>query len=394
MVYKLAGDMDCLIIGCGLTGSVIARYLAEDLGKKVVILERRNHIAGNMYDYVDEHGILVHKYGPHTFHTTKQPLYDYVCRYGDWDPYYLTCLAQINGIFTPSPFNFQTIDDFFSAKQAQLIKYRLTQAYPDEANVTIVELLEHNDDVIREYANFLFEKDYKLYTAKQWGISPSDIDISVLKRVPVRLSYKREYFTDPYQVMPRISYTTFFKTLLDHQNIKVELGIDALTHLQVTFTGNELLLDGIPIKIPVVNTGALDELFGGFEEPLPYRSLRFDWKYAEISSFQDAPVVAYPEAEGFTRITEYKKLPIQDVHGTTYAVEYPLPYQVNKTTEPYYPVLTAESQKHYTIFKNKAKAINNLYCCGRLADYKYYNMDQALERALEVCQIISANCYQ
>ncbi len=388
MDFKQRHNIDCLVIGCGLSGSVIARYLAEELGKKVVIWERRNHIAGNMYDYVDEHGILVHKYGPHTFHTNEKSLYDYMCRFGEWDDFRLTCMAQIDGKFTPTPFNFQTIDDFYSSEYAQNLKNELLTAYPNQEKATIVELMKHSQPDIRAYAMFLFEKDYSLYTAKQWGVSPSKIDISVLNRVPVLFSYKTGYFDDRYQVMPRISYTNFFKNLIDHPNIFVELGIEALDHISMSSSEDTLLIDGRPLNIPVIYTGALDELFAQMGA-LPYRSLCFEWRYEDIDSFQDAPVVAYPQAERYTRITEYKKLPNQNVRGTSYAVEYPLTYRAGEGAEPYYPLLTEESLRIYREFKKKAEKVKNLIFCGRLADFKYYNMDQALDRALKVCSKIS-----
>lgn len=375
---------DCLVVGCGLSGSVIARFLAEELGKCVIIMERREHIAGNMYDYIDKHGILVHKYGPHTFHTEDKRLYDYICRFGAWQPYRLTCMALIDGIFTPSPFNFQTIDDFYPAEHAGHLKNKLSEAFPSRGKATIVELLAHPDQDICQYARFLFEKDYSLYTAKQWGVSPAEIDPSVLMRVPVYFSYELGYFDDPIQVMPKISYTRFFEKLLDHPNIKVMLGVEALEHLSLNASENELMLDGKKTDALIVYTGALDELFDR-RGALPYRSLRFDWRHENIDSFQPAPVVAYPQAEGFTRITEYKKLPVQKVPGTTYAIEYPLPYNADCKTEPYYPVLTKESQALYQEYRDKADKVNNLICCGRLGDFQYYNMDRTLQRALEIC---------
>ena len=195
--------------------------------------------------------------------------------------------------------------------------------------------------------------------------------------------FARSKNADPYQVMPVNSFTAFFERLLDHQNIKVELGIEALEHLSIQ--GDTLMLDGEKTSIPVVYTGALDELFDGAYGKLPYRSLRFEWKYGDTDSLQDAPVVAYPQVEGYTRITEYKKLPVQDKPGTSYAVEYPLPYHEGAEMEPYYPVLTEDSQKQYAQYKRLADQIANLIYCGRLADFKYYNMDQALEWALHVC---------
>ena len=373
--------MKCLVIGCGLTGSVIARQLAER-GTQVEIWERRDHIGGNMYDYIDEHGFLVHQYGPHAFHTTKKELLDYISRFEQWQDYRLTCGAVWDGKYTPTPFNFTTIDTFYPRAQAEGLKEKLKKAFSGRETATVVEVLEHPDPEIRSYAEYLFENDYAPYTAKQWGIAPSEIDPSVLKRVPLRFSYGEGYFDDEYQVMPVHSYTTFFENLLDHPNIEVKLGVEALDHLKVK--EDRLWVDGQAVNTPVVYTGALDELFGCVYGKLPYRSLRFEWKYMEQGSLQQAPIVAYPQEAGYTRITEYKKLPVQDRPGSSYAVEYPLPYREGEKMEPYYPVLTAESQEQYAKYAALAKRIPNLIPCGRLADFKYYNMDQALERALNI----------
>ena len=378
-------NMDYLVIGCGLSGAVVARHLAER-GRQVTIWERRDHIGGNMYDYVDEHGFLVQKYGPHTFHTKKKELYDYMCRFGRWQDYKLTCGAAWGGKYTPTPFNFTTIDTFYPAEKAELLKEKLKKAFSGRDTATVVEVLAHPDEDIRGYAEFLFQNDYAPYTAKQWGVSPSEIDPSVLKRVPLRFSYEEGYFDDPYQVMPEQSFTHFFQNLLDHPNIHIELGVEALDHIQIR--NDRIFLDGVPLEIPVVYTGALDELFGGIYGRLPYRSLRFEWKYEEKDSLQDAPVVAYPQEAGYTRITEYKKLPVQTGTGTSYALEYPLTYQEGTQQEPYYPVLTEQSQQQYEQYRRAAEAVPNLICCGRLADFKYYNMDQALEQALRAFENI------
>ncbi len=378
-------EIDVLVVGCGLSGAAVARVLAEK-EKKVKIIERRNHIAGNMYDYVDEHGILVHKYGPHTFHTTEKKLFDFIDKYGDWVDFKLTCGAEINGVCTPTPFNFTTVDDFFSTAKAQQIKDHLLKAFPGKKTVPVLEMINCEDSIVSDYAMFLFENDYSLYTAKQWGVPASQIDPSVLKRVPIRLNYDVGYFDDEFQVMPRISYTEFFKSLLNHKNIECVLNTEALEYLKVC--DEELYFNGEKITVPVVYTGALDELFELEYGQLPYRSLRFDWKYEEIDSKQNMPVVAYPQADGFTRIVEYKKLPVQNVKGTTYEVEYSIPYKSGEKNEPYYPVLTEQSLEQYTKYLNKASKIPNLYICGRLADFKYYNMDQALNRALQVADSI------
>lgn len=378
--------MRCLVVGCGLTGTVVARELAER-GAQVEIWERRRHIGGNMYDYVDAHGFLVQKYGPHAFHTAKKELFEYICRFEQWQEYRLACGAVWDGRYTPTPFNFTTIDTFYQPEEAAQLKEKLGEAFAGRETATVVEVLEHPDPKVRGYAAYLFEKDYAPYTAKQWGISPGEIDPSVLKRVPLRFSYGEGYFDDVYQVMPCHSYTRFFEKLLDHPNISVRLGVEALEHLAVR--EDRLWIDGQAAEHPVVYTGALDELFGCRYGKLPYRSLRFEWRYTEEDSVQAAPVVAYPQAADYTRITEFKKLPVQDRQGSSYAVEYPLPYREGMEAEPYYPVLTRGSQEQYAQYEALANRIPFLTCCGRLADFKYYNMDQALERALAVSKILN-----
>lgn len=376
---------DVLIIGAGLSGAVIARSLAEK-GMRVSILEKRNHIAGNMYDYYDDHGFLVQKYGPHTFHTKEKALFDYMCQFEEWQEYKLTCGAVWDGKYTPTPFNFTTIDTFYPNEKAAELKLHLQQALPGRETATVVEVLGNEDPLVREYAEFLFRNDYAPYTAKQWGISPRDIDPSVLKRVPLRFSYAEGYFDDPYQVMPVHSFTHFFENLLQHSNIEVQLEVDALKHLKVE--NNQLYWDEVPFTGTVIYTGPIDELFQFKYGRLPYRSLRFEWKYSTKDSIQNAPVVAYPQEKGYTRITEYKKIPVQNKKGSSYAVEYPLPYQDGQEMEPYYPVLTEDSQQQYGRYQELAAKIPNLFCCGRLGDFKYYNMDQALARALSVVREI------
>ena len=373
--------MRYLVVGCGLSGGVVARELAVR-GEDVTIWDRRDHIGGNMYDYRDpESGYLVQKYGPHTFHTSDKALYDYMGRFSDWDEYILRCGAVWDGEYTPTPFNFETIDRFFSPEEADEIKAHISARYPGRETVTVVEALESDDPVIRRYAEYLFEKDYRPYTSKQWGIPPAEIDPSVLKRVPLRMSYGDRYFDDTYQVMPRTTFVDFFHRLLDHPNISVELGVEALDRLRID--GDRVVVDGMP-DVHVVYTGALDELFGFVHGRLPYRSLEFEFRRSEEDSFQPAPVVAYPSDPEVVRITEYKKLPVQEGDGTVYALERSLEYEPGKGLEPYYPVLTEESKAVYGRYRSMAESVDNLSFCGRLADFRYYNMDQALKRALEL----------
>ena len=383
-------DYDILIVGCGFVGSAAA-YLAAKGGKRVLVLERRTHIAGNMYDETDpETGILVQRYGPHSFHTDSERAYDFVTSAGEWYPFTLTARVEMLGKSVPSPFNFTTIETFFEPRKAHAIKKRIIDVYRYAAKTTIVDLLKSDDSLIKEYADFLFENDYRPYTIKQWSIKPEELDISVLSRVPVRFDYIDRYFDDRYQMMPEGGFTVFFEKLLASPLIDVELGCDALLHLAVDKATGHMIFDGEKINIPVVYTGAADELFGCCYGKLSYRSLWFEYRTYDTDSFQDAPGVAHPAAEGYTRITEFTKLPPQDGRGKTIAAyEYPEAYGSEKGKEPYYPVLTAESKKMYERYEGLAKTVENLYLGGRLADFKYYNMDQAVLRALDIYEEIS-----
>lgn len=375
--------MENIVVGCGLTGSVIARHLAEK-DEKVVIWERRNHIGGNMYDYVDDNGICVHKYGPHVFHTFDEKLKDYMMQYGSWVDFPITCRVSMLEKVTPSPFNYRTIDVYYDREEAHNLKKEMEKCFPGRETVTIVEMLGCDDPLVRQYAEFLFDHDYSLYTAKQWGIDPSEIDPSVLKRVPVRLSYKDGYFDDTWQMVPRDGYTEWYNELLDHENIEVVLGMEALLHIKIT--SDRLYIDGKEFDGKVFYTGPVDELLEMRYGSLPYRSLRFDWQTKQGHFYQETALVAYPEAEGFTRITEYNHFPQkQNVDVSSVAYEYPVAYKEGKKVEPYYPILTEESQRRYRRYRKELSKVKNLVLCGRLADFKYYNMDQALENALQVC---------
>jgi len=382
---------DCFIVGSGFCGSVIARRLAEEQNKKIIVVERRNHIAGNMYDKLDENGILVQRYGPHIFHTNSQEVYSWITKYGEWEPFCLRCMVDMDGVLVPSPFNFQAIDMMYPDDLAKTVQYELIKYYGNRSKVTIMEMLHCENPFIKAYADMLFEKDYRPYTAKQWGIPPEEIDVSVLQRVPILLSYDDAYFNDTYQIMPKGGFTSFFSILLNHPNIKVCTCTDALAMFELDLKNRRVRIKGHEDGTPVVYTGAVDELMGYMHGRLPYRSLRFEYRTEATDSFQDTPVVAYPKADGYTRITEYKKLPMQKADGvTTIAVEFPLPYNEVNTNkrEPFYPIPNEANIALYHRYVQDLKDIEHLYLCGRLADYKYYNMDNAIERAFEVYETI------
>lgn len=376
---------NALIVGCGLTGSVIARELAEK-GLKILLIDQRNHIGGNMYDYIDDNGILVQKYGPHTFHTKNETLFNYMMKYEEWVPYSLCCGAVINNKCTPTPFNFKTIDDFFEKDKADLIKSELKKYYPNQKTVTVLELLEHSSSEIKYFADFLWENDYSLYTAKQWGISSHTIDKSVLKRVPIRLSYDEGYFDDDYQVMPKHSFTEFFKNLHKHPNITVKLSQKHTDLVKIDFNTKEVrFLNDNSLCELFVYTGPIDELCNYKYGALPYRTLKFDFEKLARNDYQKYPVVAYPQDKEITRITEYTKLPIQESNFTVIAREYSYEYSKESKTDPYYPVITSDSQYILKKYQNEIASFGKMIVCGRLGKFKYYNMDQALKEALDIC---------
>ena len=368
------------VVGSGIVGCVIAHELAEK-GAEVKIFERRNHTGGNLYDYTDKYGVHVHKYGPHIFHTQKNEIYEYVSRFCEWKDYNLICGSVMDGKCVPTAFDFTSVDTFFP-EEAETIRDHIKKVYGTQESATVLEMLECEDSYVQKFAQYLYEKDYKPYTAKQWGITPDEIDKQIFKRVPILFSYGSRYFEDAYQAMPVNGYMELIENLLSHEKISVETEKEALDYIKIY--ENQIYIEGEVADGIVIYTGPIDELFGCQYGKLPYRSLYFEWKHEDKESFQDMPVVAYPQAEGFTRITEYKKLPYQDVKGTTYAVEYPLPYRKGENNEPYYPVLTEESKELFAKYSQLASQVKGLICCGRLADFKYYNIDQAIDRALEV----------
>lgn len=366
------------IVGSGIVGAILAHELSE-MGTKVEIWEKRNHIGGNLYDFTDKYGIHVHLYGPHIFHTKIERVWDYVNKYCEFGEYNLVCGSVMDGKCVPTSFDFQSVDTFFP-NEAEIIKNHIKVVFKNCDSATILDMLDADDAYVNKFAKFLYDNDYAPYTAKQWGIKPEEVDRDVFKRVPILFSYGSKYFDDPHQGIPKKGYTELIKTLLDNENISVKTEYDALSHIKVC--DDKIFIDGNRTDGVVIYTGPLDELFDCRYGKLPYRSLRFEWKHEDIDSFQDMPVVAYPQAEGYTRITEYKKLPYQNVKGTSYAVEYPMPYRNGEDNEPYYPVITDESKQLYSKYMRLADATENLVYCGRLADFKYYNMDQAVHRAL------------
>ena len=372
---------DSVIIGAGVAGCVAARDLAES-GRKVLVLEQRDHIGGNCYDEKDEHGILIHKYGPHIFHTKEQKAYDYLSRFTDWYAFGHEVVANVHGKLIPVPFNLNTLHMVYEQEKADALEKKLIDAFGLESRVPILKLRKHEDPEIREIADYVYENIFLHYTMKQWGQTPEQIDPAVTGRVPVLISHDNRYFQEPWQGMPLHGYTLMFEKMLDHENITVETGVDARS--RVTFSEGSVSLDGQAFTGDVIYTGPLDELFDCRFGRLPYRSLRFDFEYYDKPDYQGHSVVNYTVSEDFTRITEFKYLTGQKAEGTTIVKEYPFAYTGAAGEIPYYSIANEANQKLYEQYRGLVEHIPNVWLLGRLAEYKYYNIDAMVLKALEL----------
>lgn len=374
--------MEALIIGCGFAGATVARKLAEQ-GLKVRMIERRNHIGGNCYDCNDEHGILIHQYGPHIFHTYSKEVYDFLSQYTKWYDYSHEVVGNVYDKIIPIPFNLNTLNIVFGEEKGNALKKELVDTYGMEARVPILELQKSESEGIREVAEYVYQNIFLKYTMKQWEQKPEEVDQSVTARVPVLISYDNRYFQDTYQGMPEAGYTVLFENLLNHENIQIELGVDAKNVLTFDFENQKILVDGNEFNGPIVFTGAIDELFDCKLGQLPYRSLDFKFEHYDQEFYQSKGVVNYTVSEDYTRITEFKYLTGQVADTTTIIKEYPKKYTDPKTQVPYYAILSDENKQLHQKYVDLVKPFNNFYLLGRLAQYKYYNIDGIVLEALK-----------
>lgn len=363
-----------LVVGGGFTGAVIAQQIASRLDEHVVLIERRDHIGGNAFDCRNEHGVVVHPYGPHIFHTNAPQVVEYLSRFTSWRPYEHRVVAMVDDQWVPLPFNLTAIEKVFGVEAGARVNRLLLEAYGPEVKVPILKLRQSDSAEIRQVADVIYEKIFLDYTVKQWGLLPEDLDPAVSARVPVYLSRDDRYFQDRFQAMPRDGYAALFDRLLDDPRIEVRCG--------QTFKD----VDGVEQFDRVVFTGAIDEFFDRVHGPLPYRSIRFDMVTTQSDqTIQRAAVENYPTPAArhpFTRSTEFRSLTGQtDIGYTTQAFEYSEAYEPGRN-EPYYPIPRDENRALYRRYAAEAAKLGTVFFAGRLADYSYYNMDQAVARAL------------
>lgn len=360
---------DYLIVGAGFAGSVIAERLASQLGKKVLVVDKRSHIGGNTYDFYNESGILVHKYGPHIFHTNSKEVYDYLGNFTEWRPYEHRVLASVDGMLVPIPINLNTIN--------QLYGLNLNSDQVDEFFASRAELktriVTSEDVVVNKVGRQLYEKFFKGYTKKQWDLDPSELDASVTARIPTRNNRDNRYFTDTYQAMPVHGYTRLFEKMLAHPDIKVMLNTD---YKEIERT--------IPFR-EMIYTGPVDYYFDYRFGKLPYRSIDFKFETHSQEKFQPTGTVNYPNEQPYTRVTEFKYLTGQKHNETTIVYEYP-----KADGDPYYPVPRTENGELYKKYQQLTQEQNHVHFTGRLATYKYYNMDQVVAQSLKLFKTLSS----
>lgn len=352
---------DYLIVGAGFAGSVLAERLASQANKKVLILDKRDHIAGNAYDYYNNDGILIHKYGPHIFHTNSKEVFNYLDGFTDWRPYEHRVLASVDGQLVPIPINLDTINKLYGLN---LNSSQVEEFFASKAE-QVARVKTSEDVVVSKVGRELYEKFFRGYTRKQWDLDPSELDASVTARVPTRTNRDDRYFTDTFQAMPLHGYTAMFQKMLAHPNIKVMLNTDY-----------KEVIDFIPYK-KLIYSGPVDAYFDYRFGKLPYRSLEFRFETIDQEYFQETGTVNYPNEQAFTRITDFKYLTGQKHAKTAIVYEYP-----KAEGDPYYPVPRPENAEVYKKYQQLADTITNTYFVGRLATYRYYNMDQVVAQAL------------
>ncbi|MBO6281460.1 MAG: UDP-galactopyranose mutase [Alphaproteobacteria bacterium] len=360
-----------LVVGCGLSGITMAHRLADELNEEVVIIDTKSHIGGTCYDYKDENGITVHKYGPHIFRTNSTEIWDFLSQFTEWYPFMHHVLGVIDGIEVPIPFNINSMHKVFPKQLAEKLETKLIQQFGYNKKVPILELRKTDDEDLQFLAEYIYQKVFLGYTIKQWNFTPEQLDPSVTGSVPVYISRDDRYFQEKYQGIPLNGYTKMFENMLKHPNIKVRLNT-AYTDVKDIKSYNRIFY-----------TGAIEEFFNYKYGKLPYRSLDIRIKTFNTEKFQNAPVVNYPENYDFTRIAEYKYFLNEKSDKTVLSFEYPQDYELGKN-DRIYPILNPQNQAIYNRYLQEAEHMPNVFFLGRLGAYRYYDMNRTIAAVFEL----------
>ena len=377
---------DTIIVGAGFAGAVLAERLATQKNKRILVIDKRQHIGGNCFDCFDEQGVLIHKYGPHLFHTDNKPVFDYLSQFTQWQPYQHEVLAFIDGQKVPVPFNLNSLHSLLPKSLAESLELKLIERFGYGVKVPILELRSIEDKEIKFLADFIYEKIFVNYTAKQWGKKPEDISPEVTGRVPVHISRDNRYFQDKYQAIPAQGYTKIFSNMLDHPNISLLLNTDFKDIFNINFETGAMQFMNNEFNGQLIFTGLIDELFDSRFGELPYRSLAFQFEHLPVDKFQEKTTINYPNDYDYTRITEFKHISQQVVRGTSIVKEFPQDFERNNPEKniPYYPIFTDENKQKLDRYLSFAEQFENITLVGRLAENRYYDMDDIVARALQV----------
>lgn len=358
-------NFEYVVVGAGLAGLTIAERIANVLDKKVLVIEKRNHIGGNVYDSYNEDGILIHNYGPHIFHTNDAGVYEYLSLFTEWNTFWHRVLSYVDGDLVPMPISVETINKLYNLNLScdEVVGFLNNRA------IKVDDVKTSEDVAISKVGVDIYEKMFKNYTIKQWGVDPKELDTSVISRIPVRLNRDKRYFADKYQGMPKYGYTKLCEKMVENNNIKILLNTDY-----------KEVIDEIQYK-KLIYTGPTDYFYNYKHGKLAYRSINFKFETHDKESYQESPVVNYPNDYDFTRITEFKKLTNQDHKKTTILKEYPC-----GEGEPYYPFPTKEHKEHFALYQKDMAKEEKVIFIGRLAEYRYYNMDAVVRSALNMFQ--------
>ena len=381
--------LNIIVVGTGFSGSILARKIAEELGCSVQVIEKRSHIAGNMYDEYDEHGILIQKYGPHVLVTNEWKVIDYLSQYSKLMEHTVKELSYMDGKYVRLPFNFESIQQLIGAENSQSLLTKLRKAFSGRDRVPVLELVYHPDKDISSYGALLFEKSFRTYCAKQWDLPPQTLDPSIMNRSAMVIGYDERYMNKDFQYLPENGFTPMFENILNHPNISLSLNDDATQHISFNEKDKTVFYDGKKVDL-LVWTGAIDELFALKYGELPYRSLDITYEWFDEDKKFPEKIISYPQAKGYTRKTEYKFMmkDYSQVKGTTIATEYPSAYVKGKSIAPFYPVITDDTKAKYEQYLKESDAYGNIFLCGRLAEFKYYNMDDCILHAFDVFEEI------